>query len=185
MDRREIFNILFKGSAAQEPITPEPDPVLETPVHLKTDQLSRVYKEWTDLTGEDKLDLSTSHAFTITLDLDCPDNQETCLTLGIQHDKTNNIRIGLKTDGYLFINDLVDERIIDRAKLFGGFQLILAVNPLGPGMSFAKLKIMDRAGLTLSALKSKQYATEDWDGGMILAEQPFNFLRIEGLHTHN
>jgi len=184
MDRREIFNILFKGVATQEPIIPEPDPVLETPAHLKTDQLFRVYKEWTNLTGEETLALSTAHAFNITLDLNCPkDNQETCLTLGIHQDRTGCIRIGLNADGYLFINDLADERIIDKAKLLGGFQLILTVSPLGPGMSFAKLKIMDRAGLTLSSLKSKQHSTVAWAGRMNFGEQPFNFLRIEGLHT--
>ncbi|MGY0041328.1 hypothetical protein [Pedobacter sp. NJ-S-72] len=47
MDRREIFNILFKGSSVYEPIVPEPDPVLATPAHLKTNQTIPVFKEWT------------------------------------------------------------------------------------------------------------------------------------------
>ena len=73
-----------------------------------------------------------------------------------------------------------DSRLIPMDKLLTGVQLVLTVNPLGLGMSFAKLKVMDSAGLTLSTLKSMQYTTADWAGEMTLSTPSFNLLRIEG-----
>ncbi|QNK61507.1 hypothetical protein H7F33_13160 [Pedobacter sp. PAMC26386] len=190
MDRREIFNILFKGSLVNEPIVPEPDPVLETPAHLKTDQTVQVFKEWTDLTetGIFKLDLSTEFAFTVTLDLSCPltasgNERPVNLIIGLKPDHAASVKIGLNEQGCLFMDQLMDERTIAKDKLLTGVQLVLTVNPLGMGMSFAKLKIMDSAGLTLSSIKSMQYTTADWVGEMALTNPAFNSLRIEGLHT--
>jgi len=193
MDRREIFNILFKGSSVYEPIVLEPDPVLETPVHLKTDQTVPFFKELTDLPidGNFNLDLSTEYAFTVTLDLNYPAKADSSglavipmhLRLGIKNDHHKSIKIGLNEQGCLFIDQVIDLRVIAKDKLLTGVQLVLTVNPLGMGMSFAKLKIMDRAGLTLSTLKSMQYTTADWAGKMTLTDPDFNFLQIEGLRT--
>lgn len=185
MDRREIFNILFKGGAVNEPIVSEPDPVLETPAHLKTGQAIPVWKQWTDLpvTGNFKLELSTAYAFTITLDLNYPAkavNPEQILNLGIRQGQLSSIPTGINKNGYLFMGNLTDSRPIPMDKLLTGVQLVLTVNPLGLGMSFAKLKIMDGAGLTLATLKSMQYTTTDWAGEMMLSTPSFNLLRIEG-----
>ncbi|WP_367866258.1 hypothetical protein [Pedobacter sp. WC2423] len=187
MDRRAIFNLLFKGSSVNEPIVSEPDPVLETPAHLKTEQAIPVFKQWTDLpaAGNFKLGLSTAYAFTITLDLNYPMkavNPEQILNLGIQQDRGSFIQTGINKNGYLFIDNLVDSRLITMDKLLTGIQLVLTVNPLGFGMSFARLKIMDSAGLTLATLKSMQYTTRDWAGEMRLSTPSFNLLRIEGLN---
>ncbi|MBB5621656.1 hypothetical protein HDE69_002719 [Pedobacter cryoconitis] len=187
MDRREIFNILFKGGAVNEPIVSAPDPVLETPAHLKTEQAIPVWKQWTELpvSGNFKLELSTAYAFTITLDLNYPAkavNPEQILSLGIQQGHAANIQTGINKHGYLFMNNLADSRLIPMDKLLTGVQLVLTVNPLGHGMSFAKLKIMDSAGLTLATLKSMQYTTTDWAGEMTLSAASFNLLRIEGLN---
>ncbi|RAJ37167.1 hypothetical protein [Pedobacter cryoconitis] len=186
MDRREIFNLLFRSSV-NEPIVLEPDPVLETPAHLKTDQTIPVFKEWTALPadGTFKLELSTAYAFTVTLDLNYPAkavNPEQILSLGIQPEKTSSIKTGINSEGYLFIDNLADSRLIPMDKLLTGIQLVLTVNPLGRGMSFTKLKIMDSAGLTIATLKTRQYTTADWVGGMTLSAPPFNLLRIQGLH---
>jgi len=186
MDRREIFNILFKGSSVNEPIVPEPDPVLETPAHLQTEKAIPFTKEWTDLpmAGNFKLELSTAYAFTITLDLNYPAkavNPEQILSLGIQPARTSFIQTGINREGYLFMDNLIDSRMITMDKLLTGIQLVLTVNPLGHGMSFAKLKSMDSAGLTLSTLKTMQYTTADWAGEMTLLTPSFNLLRIEGL----
>jgi hypothetical protein len=190
MDRREIFNILFKGSSVYEPVVLEPDPVLETPAHLQTDQTAPVFKEWTALPteGNFNLDLSTEYAFTVTLDLNYPAKADSGLAvipmhlvLGIKNDHHTPVKLGINEQGYLFIDKVTDLRAIAKDKLLTGVQLVLTVNPLGMGMSFAKLKIMDRAGLTLSTLKSMQYTTADWAGKMILTDLDFNFLQIEGL----
>lgn len=190
MDRREIFNILFKGSSAYQPIVPEPDPVLETPAYLKTNQTIPVFKEWTAIPsgGSFNLDLSTEYAFTVTLDLNYPAKAvngpvviPAQLILGVKDDEHTPVKIGLNEQGYLFIDKVIDLRAIAKDKLLTGIQLVLTVNPLGMGMSFAKLKIMDRAGLTLSTLKSMQYTTADWAGKMTLTDPDFNFLQIEGL----
>ncbi|MBB5634588.1 hypothetical protein HDE68_000473 [Pedobacter cryoconitis] len=189
MDRREIFNILFNGSMVNVPIVPEPDPVLETPAYLRTDQAIPFFKEWTALPAEDNFspEFSVEYAFTIMLDLNYPakaPNQENAIVckqfmLGIKNG--HSIQAGINEQGYLFIDKVVDLRAIEKDKLLTGIQLVLAVNPLGTGMSFAKLKIMDRAGLTLSTLKSMQYATTDWAGDIKITDPDFNFLRIEGL----
>jgi hypothetical protein len=186
MDRREIFNLIFKGSSINEPIVPEPDPVLETPAYLKTEQGIPVLKEWIDLpaAGHFKLELSTAYAFTINWDLNYPVkavNPEQILSLGIQQAQTPAIKIGINKEGYLFIANLIDSRMLTMDKLLNGIQLVLTVNPMGHGMSFAKLKVMDSAGLTLSTLKTMQYTTADWAGEMTLSTPSFNMLRIEGL----
>ncbi|MGY0041329.1 hypothetical protein [Pedobacter sp. NJ-S-72] len=105
------------------------------------------------------------------------------LIMGIKNGEKIPIKIGLNEQGYLFIDQVIDLRAIAKDKLLTGVQLVLTMNPLGMGMSFAKLKIMDRAGLTLSTLKSMQYTTADWAGEMTLTDSDFNFLRIEGLRT--
>lgn len=185
MDRREIFNLLFKGSSVNEPIVPEPDPVLETPAYLRTEQAIPVLKEWTDLpvAGHFNLELSTAYAFTINWDLNYPAkavNPEQILSLGIQQAQKTAIKLGINKEGYLFIANLTDPRKLTMDKLLTGIQLVLTVNPLGQGMSFAKLKIMDSAGLTLSTLKTMQYTTAAWAGDMTLSAPSFNLLRIEG-----
>lgn len=195
MDRREIFNILFKSSSADQPVVLEPDPVLETPAHLKTEHTVRVFKEWTALPadGNLNLDLSVEYAFTVTLDLNYPakasDYQQAAtpvhLMLGIKDEHQTSIKTGINENGYLFIDKVIDLRAIAADKLLAGVQLVLTVNPIGTGMSFAKLKITDRAGLTLSTLKSRQYTMADWAGKMSLTDPGFNFLRIDGLRTEN
>jgi hypothetical protein len=193
MDRREIFNILFKGRPVYEPIVFEPDPVLETPAHLKTDQAVRVFKEWRYLPadGNFNFDLSAEYPFTITLDLNYPaesaddqnDVSRVHLLLGVKNEHQTLIKTGFNEQGYLFIDKVIDLRPISRDKLLAGVQLVLTVNPLPMGMSFAKLKIMDRAGLTLSTLKSRQYTMADWAGKMSLTCPDFNFLQVDSLRT--
>jgi len=195
MDRREIFNILFKSRSVYQPVILEPDPVLETPVHLKTEHTVRVFKEWTTLPVDCNLntDLSVEYAFTVTLDLNYPakaaDYQQAVmpahLILGIKDEHQTSIKIGINENGYLFIDKVIDLRAIAAAQLLAGVQLVLTVNPIGAGMSFAKLKITDRAGLTLSTLKSRQYTRTDWAGKMSLTDPGFNFLRIDGLLKEN
>ncbi|KIO75000.1 hypothetical protein TH53_23050 [Pedobacter lusitanus] len=196
MDRREIFNIFFKGGSVNEPVVLAPDPVLETPAHLKTDQTIPVCQEWTAIpaTGRFNPEISTAYAFTVTLDLDYSlksvHHDQTInpvqLILGIKNEQPASIqetavKAGLNQEGYLFINNLTDLRMISKDKLLTGVQLVLTVSPLGMGMTFAKLKIMDRAGLTLSSIKSMQYTTADWAGELTVTNPDFNLLRIEGL----
>lgn len=187
MDRRDIFNILFNRSSAPQVIMPEPDPVLFTPVHLRTDESRVVFMEWDSLMQGAKLPLNVSpeYSFTVTMALKYPAKAalnepalHASLQLGIKETPMDSIQLGIN-NGRLFLGAETDLRVIDAEKLTEGIQLILTVNPLTAGSTYAKLKAVAQSGLTLSAIKSKEFTTASWIGGIIPGEY-FSSLKIEG-----
>lgn len=187
MDRRNIFNILFNRSSAPQVIIPEPDPVLFTPAHLRTDESRVVFMEWDNLMQGAKLPLNVSpeYSFTVTMNLKYPAKAElnepglhSGLQLGIKENPNDSIQLGID-NGRLFLGAEIDQRIIDAEKLTEGIQLILIVSPLTAGGTYAKLKAVAQSGLTLSAIKSKEFTISSWIGGIIPGEY-FSALKIEG-----
>lgn len=207
MQRRDILNIFFNRNASDQPVTTEPDPVVLTPAHLRTDNSIPFFKAYV-LAGHEwqiPLEVSGQFAFTITMGLKCfstaehelnvesanPDrsamvktsigayNESFVFITGLKrisateqndinqtHLNTAGIALGFR-NGYLFIGDVQDIRLINQEKFTEGLQLTLTVNPLSDGKTYAKLKVTDQSGLMLSVVKSKQFTITDWDGEIV------------------
>ena len=181
MQRRDILNIFLNRSTFEQPVTIEPDPVLFTPAHLLTDHSTVLLKEWdlSEINRQITLEVSNQFAFTLMLEYkntgdSIASAESSALFIGTkksasatEHKQTDvndtGIHLGIK-DGCLFMGELKDLRVIDQAKLAEGLQLTLTVNPLTDGKTYAKLKVTDQSGLMLSAIRSKQFAPDDWIG---------------------
>lgn len=201
MQRRDLFNILFKSNIADGLVVPEPDPVLETPSYLLFDKTEYSSQEWNAVPEEEIFTTvhSAQYAFTVTFeakstDQIVPSGQKPILTLylGIKDNQETKgmggIPVGLNASGNLFIGNQYSERLIETKHLLEGIQLVVEVSPQGNGGSYAKIKIVDRCGLTLSVLKSNAYSILEWTGNISCKgfEPPlcFNLLRIEGRCTN-
>lgn len=70
MQRRDILNIFFNRSTFEQPITMEPDPVLLTPAHLRTDNSTALVKEWklSETNAQIAMEVCTQFAFTLILE---------------------------------------------------------------------------------------------------------------------
>lgn len=185
MHRRDILNIFFNPGSLEQPIRPEPDPVLFTPAHLRTDESILFSKEWTmeELKGPLLLEVSTSYSFTLILNLhfDPAGSYNSGLLMGTKErgaGTEQDIHLGIQ-EGYLFIAGQQNLSVISKEKLQEGIQLILTVNPLANGGTYAKLKAVDRYGMTQAVLKSKQFTAMDWMGNLQTGVYTTT-LRLEG-----
>jgi len=171
MLRRDIFNLIFNKNLVTEPLVNLPDPVVCAPDYISDRQETGYSREWQApfLPLTFLPELSTSYSFTITLQ---SKHTPAFLQMG-------KIKLGIN-DGYLFIADLTDHRLITTTKSQAGVKLVLAVKPQPNGVSYAKLIAMDDCGLTLATLKSTQHLTADWSGPISL-HTTLTALRVEGM----
>jgi len=181
MLRRDVFNLLFNKRQPAE-IAQLPDPVLVTPGYLAVDQMAVYHQEWESLSIPSILmpGMLTQYAFTIIMGLQ---QMTACLEIGIKDDQAAFKPIHLGLDhGRLFIGAIKDDRVLNNDKLEDGITLILTVNPQPNGGSYAKLKALDKNGLTLSVIKSTTCRTADW-AGSLKPSPNFNTFCLHG-HQH-
>ena len=174
MLRRDIFNIFLKGTAMDTQTVGAPEPVLHLSDYYKKDDTVPVCYEWKGIQHQKHFSADLSFAYPFTLTLDITNAAEMLIKFN------TSITIGINDNGCLYIGQITDKRILSEDKLTEGIQLVLEVNPLKNGMSHAKLKAIDRSGLTLSLLKSTLIKTAEWTGDIELSTSKYNALRIEG-----
>ncbi|HWW38589.1 hypothetical protein [Pedobacter sp.] len=190
MQRRDIFNILFKGSPPSELNTAESEPVIKAPVYLINEGTIPFFQVWKSISEDVEASLLprlTNHEFALKLgagSLETPEGLSgVSLRLGIKDagmPALNEITLGVNAAGYLFIGDLQSKSKIHYDKLIADLQFILEVKPQPNGKSFAKLKLVDQIGLTLAVVKSEQFSQENWVGVFRLDLGQFHFLQLEG-----
>ncbi len=178
MHRRDLLNLFFSPGFKEGPA--QPDPVLITPYYLIKDETAYTVTERT-IAPETKtfvLEISTEYAFTLRLYFKSADLDSALLAAGIKNGMSAEIHLGLE-EGRLFLGSSKSDKIITKENLALGVELILNVNPLPDGKTYAKLKVADRFGLTLSIVKSKQFSISDWKGELH-PQKHFVSLRTEG-----
>jgi len=183
MQRRDIFNLFLKGIATEGPVLIKPDPVLNLSSYFRKDETIPTTQVWTGIELQNKIrpEISMAYAFTLSIDFDQCCLMPWVLQLGLKSNvQSSGIELGYDKSGQLFIDQQTDPRILPIEKLKGGFQLVLTVNPLKNGMTHAKLKVVDKAGLTLSMIKTDKLKISDWEGEMNFASLNFNSLQIQG-----
>lgn len=190
MQRRDIFNILFKGTSPREMDTSESEPVIETPAYLINEGTLPFFKAWKSLPEVVEagiLPQLTKYEFSLKFgagNLDTPEGLSgISLRIGVKDagiPTLNEITLGVNAAGYLFIGDLQSKSKIHYDKLIADLQFILEVKPQPYGKSYAKLKLVDQIGLTLAILKSEQFSQENWVGAFSLDRGQFHFLQLEG-----
>jgi len=190
MQRRDIFNILFKGSPPSELDTAESEPVIETPAYLINEGTLPFFKVWKSLPEVAEagiLPQLTKYEFSLKFGaghLEMPEGLSgISLRLGVKDaglPALNEITLGVNAAGYLFIGDLQSKNKIHYDKLIADLQFILEVKPQPYGKSYAKLKLVDQIGFTLAILKSEQFLQENWVGLFGLDLGQFHFLQLEG-----
>lgn len=183
MIRRDVFNLLFRGNA-DTAIKRQPDPVVTAPGYLDFEGTVEVTKKWEEISLDEEIALciAAAYAFEITVDLNycpdaAPDRAEIAILIG------NNISLGINKEGCLFIGGLADSRQIGPAQLAAGLQMIVSVTPQRGNQPYARLKVVDRTGLTIAILKSAVYSEADWAGQLILPAVPklcYRWLTITG-----
>lgn len=198
MQRRDLFNIIFKSNSSDGPIVSEPDPVLETPAYLLLNETEPSFQVWASVPEEGIFipDHDMGYAFTMKLDLTLPISSPPSgsplfeLVFGLSNatsvPQSGGVKLGFNASGKLFIDYRESENNFHNHKLGKSIQLILEVKPQPAGRSYAKLRLLDRSGLTLSILKSDAYLMSDWSGSFSFykAEKVFfHLLRIEGRRT--
>ncbi|MEJ5961918.1 hypothetical protein [Pedobacter immunditicola] len=183
MQRRDIFNLFLKGISTNAPVSIKPDPVLDLSSYFRQDETIAMEQVWEGTEYMDciKPEISTAYAFTICINFNHADLVASVLQLGIKDGtQSSGIELGYHGSGQLFIDQTTDHRTLPIEKLKEGFQLVLTVNPLKNGMTHAKLKAIDNAGLTLSIVKTDKIKTSDWEGDINLSTLKFNSLRMQG-----
>jgi hypothetical protein len=184
MQRRDIFNLFLKGISMDDPVLMKPEPVIDLFAYFKKDEMVPVDQQWMSIDNQDhfKPQISTAYAFTITLEVNDANLMPAVMQIALKDDveQSNRIELGYNESGKLFIGQTIDDRILPAEKLKSGFQLVLNVNPLKNGMTHAKLKAIDNAGLTLSIIKSDKIRISDWTGDIKIPTRKYNFLRIQG-----
>nr|WP_199076513.1 hypothetical protein [Pedobacter sp. ASV19] len=190
MHRRDIFNILFKGSPPNELDTAESEPVIETPAYLINEGTIPFFREYKSLSEDVEVSILPqliNYEFVLKLGaghLETPDGLSgISLCLGIKDaglPALKEITLGVNAEGYLFIGDLQSKSKIHYDQLIADLQFIVEVKPQPHGKSYAKLKLVDRIGLTLAVLKSEQFSQENWLGVIRLELGQFHFLQLEG-----
>jgi len=183
MQRRDIFNLFLKGISTDGPVLIKPDPVLNLSSYFSQEETMPIEQVWKGIDDQDciKPEISTAYAFTLLIDLNYLCLMPSVLQLGVKEATPNRgIELGCNESGQLFIGEATDGRTLPIEKLKEGIQLVLNVNPLKNGMTHAKLKAIDQAGLTLSILKTDKLKTSDWQGEIHLSPLKFNSLRIQG-----
>jgi len=160
--------------------------------HPFADLCSTYYKEWTSLLyAEDmRLEVSSEHPFTITLDLKYPqfvdltDEMNTArLFVGIKEEQNEyqpSTELGVYM-GRLYLKDLFDRVNIPKEKLVAGVKFMLQVCPIyGDTKCVTTLKVLDESGFEITSIKTKKFLKTDWMGG-ISSGAHFKSLRIEGV----
>lgn len=176
MQRRDLLNIFFKGGAVNEPdLQPEIDPVIATPTYLSGDQTEEIAEEWTELpeTGFFSPSRFPDYEFSICLEFN---GGSGALKLG----QYQTITIGIDTDGYLFTGAQKSSTFLAGERIRQKFQLSLEVSPQSGHRSFAKVKLIDAGGLTLSVLKSYEFLMAEWKGDLYVESTGFKRLSIKG-----
>lgn len=184
MLRRDIFNILL-GNAATSPVTQETVASIDVPSYLKTESTTFVVQEYQDVVLNTVISthISADYAFSISWSTLASATRATSLRLGLNADvvpEHSGIDLGLYPNGRLYIGDTIDKRELSEEKLKEGFRLKLDVTPQAGKSTYAKLSLTDSAGLALSIVKTKQYATSEWEGNIVILGQELKDLRIEG-----
>lgn len=181
MQRRDIFNLFLKGISTDGPVLIKPDPVMNLSSYFRQDETIPIEQVWKDHQDRIKPEASMAYAFTLTVDFNHLCLMPSILQLGLKDAaQTSGIELGYNERGQLFIDQTTDRRILPVEKLKEGFQLVLEVTPLKSGRTYAKLKAIDHAGLTLSIIKTDKIISSDWEGEMNLSRLEFNSLRMQG-----
>ena len=184
MLRRSLFSMLL-GNSQTTALTQETVSGIDMPAYLKTDHITTLVQEFDEIIPgqEVGMEVSTAHAFSISWSQATIAPGSTSLQLGIKAvgDKIQSpIELGLHADGYLFIGDIKDKRVLSQEKLSQPFQLLLEVHPQAGNLTYAKLMLKDLYGLTLATVKNSSYSTGDWAGNVINVGQCLEHLKIAG-----
>ena len=184
MLRRSLFNLLI-GNSQGTVLTQETVTGIDMPAYLKTDHITPLVQEFDEITPgqEVEMNVSTAHAFSISWSSSAVVSGSTSLQLGIKTAAEKEqlpIKLGLHADGYLFIGETKDKRVLSQEKLIQHVQLLLEVHPQAGNLTYAKLTVKDFYGLTLATVKNSIYSTDDWAGNLINNGHYLQHLKIEG-----
>jgi hypothetical protein len=149
-------------------------------------------KEWKSLFDfEDKsLDISVNYPFTLVFQVKYPafvdliDDLNTArVFVGIKHPQKEfkeSIELGIYM-GRLYLNDLFDVVNIPKDKLVEGVKIVLEAIPgLANGKCCTILKVVDLAGVEITAIRTRRYLMTDWPGGISTGAH-FKSIFIKGI----
>jgi hypothetical protein len=171
MRRRDIFNLIFNKTPAQDGGDICPDPVIETPDYVFTERHKLYSRQWHAPFPEGDIlqEWSLRHSFSITLEAK---GVPAIFQLG-------KVKLGI-AHGALFMGALTDLRMVNIGRHETALHIVLTVSPQPDGASYAKLTVLDGYGLTLSTLKSTQHVITDWTGPINLMTA-FHSLSVQGI----
>lgn len=108
-----------------------------------------------------------------TFNAEAIDQDKNDLRVGFRFSLTGNtseiaqhVDAGLSSDGSLFIGKEEGDRLLTEKILKEPLRLVLSLINQSSGGCFAKLRVFDRSGNTLSTLSSTRYTSSNWQGSI-------------------
>ena len=194
MPEKEIVLDTDSNVIEKQLVNPQFTSFTDNQNYLVNNTTASYFKEWKSLFYDDdiKLDVSTQHPFTITLDLKYPkfvdiedDLNIARVFLGIkdpQREYQESIELGVYM-GRIYIKNLFDLVNIQKDSLVAGVQLVLQVSPNQVNKKCSTvLKVLDKSGCEITQIKTNKFLMTDWIGGISTGAH-FKSLHIEGVQT--